>query len=491
MAAWEEELLRKNFLIRWVGIALAASLVLAGCDTGGSSTGVVAGGGGGSVTGGGGGGGATTGFGLTGGTNNGGGGVGTTATGGTSTSTGTTTTTTTTTGGGGNRDFLGPVTETDLRTSLNNPTAYNQVNIGGVIETVILDGFRFGQASGRLLLLNQNANQGPDGFPIIQITPDAQSDITTLNNPFHMVSDGNALYISVGFGVQQDAAILRVDNFQDNGATVTATFTDITSQASFISNPLYMTLATNVSGVDYVYWTEYSSSQTTGRVRRVPVNGGAVPDVIIDNLNFPAGIDHDGFNLCVAVAGGGAGSNGTVILAPVDPGQTLNGETDVTIVTPQGSQQAIFRPWDVVFDSSTGFFFTEGFGISGTSGGPGPTGQGNGAVRYIPTGSSVAQLVSNGRTNCAGLSAFTLFPSDNAFVAFTENLPTNGTVQRRLVDVTNVTNTQPTVTDTGIFNPIFVDLLFPTGTLVPNVASIINFDGGQANGLFRLYELQP
>lgn len=444
--------------------------------TGGGTTGGVAG---------------TTGFGLTGGTLNfgGSGSTGgtttTTTTGTTSTTTGTTTTTTGGTTGG--NSFLTALTGTNFRTGLNNPTSFASVNVSGVGRTAIVDGFRFTGPNGRLLILDEtgtfDANTG--GFPIIEVQRSADSTFTdALTNPFDIVSDGNSLYMSVGFEVSNEGKIIKVSNLTQNGNTITGKFDELTSGTTPPFNPAFLTLVSTASG-NFVYWTEYGSN-INGQVRRIRTDGTGTADVIVNNLNFPAGIDHDGSRLAICDSAGGGQSLGRVILTAIEPATTLNGQdpNDVTEVTPaNASDQAIRRPFDVMAIGGRGFFFTEGAALASNSG-PISSGQGNGAVRFVASGSSSASLVSNGLTNCAGIDAVDTNNDGTAAVLFSESIQSTGSLQRRLVDMTNVTLASPTAVETGLFSPLTVGILSET---IPSVAGVINYTGGQANGSVRVW----
>lgn len=481
--------MQKKSLLKWLGYALAATLCFTGCDSGGGDSGIVAGGDGISTTGGGttttttt----STTGFGITGGSMTGA--FGGTGTGsgsgsgtGTSTGTGTATGTGTGTGGGG---FLGPVTPSDLRSGLNNPTAFATVLVGGQPKTFFVDGFRAGQSLGRLLSVDTSAAAGPSGLPLQIVQANTGSPLTAqLNSPFDMVSDGANLYITTGFGFPADGAIIRVSQFQVVGGNITARFENITAGVAFPVNPAFMTLVRITGTGDFVYWTEYSSAQTSGRVRRIRTNGSGTADIVVNNLNFPAGIDHDTERLAICDSGGGA--LGRVILTQINPTQLpINGADPsvVTEVTPITGQQAISRPFDIVWDGERGFFYTEGATIQ-QGGGPLALGPGNGAVRFIAEDETQARLISNGLNNAAGIDAVNSGGNVSS-VLFSESAALNGRVLRRSVDTTNVTNIAPSVVDTGIDFPLMVGIASETN---PTMVAIINYIGGVPNGIFRIY----
>lgn len=485
--------MQKNSFMKLLGVALAASLLLSGCDNGGE--GVVAtnvGGGGTTVTTGGGGtsGGVTgtTGFGLTGGTLNlggGSGGSGTTITGG-----GTTTTTTTTTTGGstGSSNFLNAINPVDFRTGLNNPTTVASVRVSGVSRAVIVDGFRLGQANGRVLVLDDSGTFDPatGGFPILNIQRSQASTFTgSLTSPFDVVSDGNSLYVSAGFDAFGEGAIIKISNLTLANGTVTGTWQNLTQNSQLPNNPAFLTLVGTSGGV-YVYWTEYTSVAGNGRVRRIIGDGSQPAEDVITTLNFPAGLDHDGSSLVVCEAGGGGSSLGRVIVAPLNATTTLNGQNsnEVTEVTTATGEQPIRRPFDVIFDGNNGFFFTEGAALSASGSAPGSSGQGNGAVRFMASGQTSARLVSNGLDPCAGIDAFDADGDGTTAVVFSENMQSTGKVQRRLVDTGNVTLAAPTPVQTGLFSPLSVGLISET---LPSVLAVINYNGGQSNGSVRVW----
>lgn len=494
--------MRKNSLIKLLTLALSATLMFTGCDSGGGDDGgngggaAVVGGGGGAAAAAGGGGaaGGVTGVGLTGGTINFGGSsaaAAAAATGGAAT-TAATGAAATTTGGATNTTFLNTVTASNFITSLNNPTAFTALTVGGTPRLFVLDGFQTGQNNGRLLAITA------DGLtPVGQVTDSSGNNLANLDNPFDLQSDGTNLYISVGFGVNQDGAILRVSNLQVVGTTISGNYEIISDDpgnatADFLVNPTFMTLVGGLNGQDYVYWTEYSASTATGRVRRCRTNGtGGLPETVIEGLNFPAGIDHDGTNFVVCDSAGGAG-NGQVLRFPiVDPlPATPIGAGAATVVTVlnQGganAEQAILRPFDVIFDGRNGFFFTEGATLSRTASFPQPTGPGLGAVRFLPRTSTIARLVSSGLANCAGIDAVDPNTDGSSSVLFAEGAQTtNGRILRRAVNTASVSNTTPNEVENGLQSPLMVAIASDT---TPSFFSSVGFDRGVANGLIRIY----
>lgn len=506
----------KNSSIKILAFAVSAALAFGGCGGGGDdtnngqlgATGTTTGGTAatGTTTGGGATGG-TTGLGLTGSTvgfgGSGSGGSSTTSGGGTTTTTATTTTTTTT-GGTGNNTFLNPVTGTNFVNSLNNPTSFVTMNVNGNPRIFLLDGFRTqGAGTGRLLAVDPN---GATPLTPIQVTAANGSDsrftvgLGSLISPFDIQTDGTNLYLSVGFGVSNEGAILRVSNLQQTGTSgpITGVFEVIsddngTTASVFSVNPCFMTLVGGLNGVDYVYWSEYSASTATGRVRRCRLDGtGGLPQTVLEGLNFPAGLDHDGLNLVICNSAGGAG-NGQVLRIPFqDPLPTPApgvGSATVISVLNQGTpnaQQAIFRPFDVDYDGNNGFFFTEGAALTGSTGGnPGPTNQGAGAVRYLPSNSTVSRLVSNGLANPAGINAVDTDGDGTSEVLFAEgSQTTNGRILRRVVDTANVSLAAPNEVEVGLLSPLMVGIVSNTN---PSFFATVAFDGGVANGRMRFY----
>jgi len=488
--------LKKHSLIKLAGLFMAAALAFTGCDSGGSD-GVVLGGGGGTSTTGGGSTtttttttGGTTGFGITGGSLTGafGGTGGSSGTGSSGGSTGNPGGNTGNTGGTAGNGFLGSVGILDLETGLNNPTDFSAIVVNGTARFVVIDGFRQGANQGRLLISNGTdfvqvgANQGTDP----NVGPD-------LDSPFAMVALGNTLFISVGFGQTNDGKIVRVDNFQQNGNAINATFTDITANFTPPINPAYMTIVSNVNAdgngpKDFIYFTQYSSNTGGANLVRRVSTDGTLSQIVVNNLNFPAGIDHDGVRLVVADAAGGAGSNGQVIKVPLTNVVTtpLNGSsgTDVTIVQPAQGEAPIVRPLEVVYDGNNGFFYTEGGAIQAQTG-PAALGPGQGRVRFITRTGSTATIVNDGLTNAAGIDAIDSNDDGTSAVLFSEAIVSTGRVLRRLVNTNNIDNTvTPTGTDTGINNPLFVGIADEDD---PLLFAVINYIGGQANGIFRSY----
>ena len=506
----------KNSSIKIAAFALSAALAFSGCGGGGGdntnngqlgATGTTTGGA--ATTGGGGTTGGTTGLGLTGSTLGGGGGgsSGSSTTSGgatTATTTGTTTTattTTTTTGGGGTNTFLNPVTGTNFINSLTNPTSFVSMNVNGSSRIFLLDGFRNGQSNGRLLAVSPN---GATPLTPVQVTAAAGSDARftvgsgAITSPFDIQTDGTNLYLSVGFGVNNEGAIVRVSNLQQTGTTgpITGVFEVIsddngTTASVFSVNPCFMTLVGGLNGVDYVYWSEYSASTATGRVRRCRLDGtGGLPQTVLEGLNFPAGLDHDGVNLVICDSAGAAG-NGQVLRVPLldplpNPAPGVNSATVISVLNQgaPGAQQAIFRPFDVDYDGNNGFFYTEGGAIQAQTG-PAALGPGQGRVRFITRTGSTATIVNDGLTNAAGIDAIDSNDDGTSAVLFSEAIVSTGRVLRRLVNTNNIDNTvTPTGTDTGINNPLFVGIADEDD---PLLFAVINYIGGQANGIFRSY----
>ena len=491
------------------GFALAASLAFTGCgDSGGvpelEGGGIVGGTGGaattGGVTGGAATGGApvaTTGFGLTGGTMSGsfggstGGGVAATGGAAAGTTAGATAGTTDgaaagTTGGATGapivNNFLDATTPTVIRASLDNPTSFTGLVVGGTPRTFLVDGFQLGSNNGRVFSFDPNTT--PDVVQEVFATPESTAS-PALTNPFDVVADGSNLYVSVGMGSFQEGGIIRISNITDTGGVLTGTFDDLTDQAVTPVNPAYMTLATVAGGQTFLYWTEYAAASGSGQVRRVPVDGSGPVEVVINNLNFPLGIDHNGVDLAVCDSAGGGGGNGRVILAPLDSTTILDGQslTDVVTIEPAAGEIPIIRPFDITFDFNNGFFFTEGAALPIATA-PVATGPGGGAVRFIPSGSDVATIVNSGLTNAAGIDAVDSNGDGIVSLLFSESIDSTGTILKRIVDTNAVAQLLPTTVDSGLFSPLTVGIL---GEFVPAVLTIINFDGGQGNGTFTGY----
>lgn len=487
--------MRNNFWTKCFGFVLAASLTVVGCGGGGDDGNFANGvtGGGGATGGGGSTGGGTTGVGLTGSTGGTGiGGTGTTGpnpTGGSATATATSptggVTSPSTTGGSG---FTSDMNGVDAVTALNNPTQF--LRLGNRIYFV--EGFDLGQSNGRLRFVSLVPNAAGTGFAVTTpttITAAPGSPRTEgMTNPFGLVTDGSDLFISVGFGVPDQGEIVKVSNL--NTTANTARFEDITNDdtAGFLINPAFMLVET-VDGAEYCYWSEYSALGTGGRVRRVRTDGTGNIDLVVNSLNFAAGIATDGTNLVICDSDGGIG--GQVVRTPLSftAGSTpyVPNTPPSAVISPATSQQAIRRPFDVTYDGSNGFFFTEGNAIQLTGLSIAPTGQANGAVRYLPSGSTTATLVSNGLTNVAGIDTAPLTGS-NVGLLFSESIPTNGRVLRRVVDISNVTNVAPDEIDIGLNRPL--DVLINSATF-PILSALVNYTGGQSNGLIRGYLPTP
>jgi len=142
------------------------------------------------------------------------------------------------------------------------------------------------------------------------------------------------------------------------------------------------------------------------------------------------------------------------------------------------------RPLEVVYDGNNGFFYTEGGAIQAQTG-PAALGPGQGRVRFITRTGSTATIVNDGLTNAAGIDAIDSNDDGTSAVLFSEAIVSTGRVLRRLVNTNNIDNTvTPTGTDTGINNPLFVGIADEDD---PLLFAVINYIGGQANGIFRSY----
>lgn len=480
--------MKKNVWISIFSMALVGSLAVVGCDSGGDNQ--VLGGAGTTTTGGGSGGnGGNGGGGLNAGLNGGGldgagNGGGQNGTSGTGTTGGGTGTTGTGTSGGGTtgNNFLNPMADPVSIDSLNNPTQI--IRLGN--RAFFVQGFALGQANGRLMVANvtTNGNTVTVSEPVAVVAENGSPLTESLSNPFGITTDGTDIFISQGINISPEARILRVSNISST-ATPTARFENLTDDNGLILNNPAFLLVANINGGEYVYWTEYGDINT-GRVRRTLTNGSGSTETVMNQLQFPAGLATDGSNLVVADSLGGA--NGQVVRVPL----AFTGNTprtpqsnDATVISP-GTQQAVARPFEVQYDGSTGFFWTEGAAIE-TVNGVAATGQGSGAVRYVANNSSTASLVSNGLTNAAGLSVASV-GNGQMGVLFSESIAINGRILRRVVDVNNVTSVAPSVVDIGLNRPLDVAIVSAT---TPVFAAVVNYNGGQANGLLNGYGPLP
>ena len=513
--------MRNNKWMKIFGLALAASLVVIGCEnnsddqtlgnvptdtggTGGSGTGTVGGGtSGGSA-------------GLTGatvvGSGGGGGGGGSSSGTGTGTSTGTSGTGTSTgTSGGATaavpfNNRLQPTPAVSL-TGLNNPTQVVRLN-----NTVfILDGFGLGN-NGRLQASTVTITNGVPTFstPVRITARTPESNVSdTLANPYGLATNGTDLFLSVGFGSFGNGAIIKVSNIsaQSNGQfvatyenitdTLTGTGAGSTAATANPVNPAFMLVGT-VDGSEYVYWSEYTQQNSSGGVRRIRTSPSATEtaDTIVNGLNFPAGLATDGTNLIIADSGGGQASIGQVIRVPVSfptgtvaaTPTTINGAASNNVVGVVTGDQAISRPFDVVYDGNTGFFFTEGNAIANSS--LGSLGQSAGTVRYLPsstissTAPGTARVVVDSVTNGAGLDVVSL-GGGNVGVLYTESVSSpNGRVMRAVVSTANPQVVTPNQVDTGLNLPLDTAIISPT---VPIFSAVVGYNAAQANGLLNVY----
>lgn len=487
--------MKKNSFIKCIAVGLAATLALAGCDSGGSDP-VIGSSGSGSDGGGGvsgtGSSGTGTGMGLTGadspttGTGGGNNGGGTTTT---ATSPTATTPTTTTTDGSDDGPTVDPVTAFTRAVTLEasvigiiNPT--QMVRVGN--RVFYLDGFNSGQDNGRLMVttITRTATSTTFSAPVaITATPDSFPETESLDNPFGLVADGTDLYISVGYGISTDGAILKVSNFSGNTARFERITLDVGPGAVPL-NPTFLFIA-NADGQKYCYWSEYSAVGGGGRVRRVRTDAVGGVQEVLNQLNFPAGIATDGTNMVVCDSNGGTG--GQVVRVPlsftgVTPRTPTTGGGTVVSVT--AGEQNIQRPFDVVYDGATGFVFTEGNAIVTfpTNLGPGPLGTG-GAVRYLPRTSTTAKLIANGLNNPSGVSAVSL-NATNVGVAFVESVNLNGTLKRRVFNPASPALDVPVQLATGLNLPLST-LIVDAAT--PEFLVSVNYSGGNPTGLVSSY----
>lgn len=505
--------MRNKTLMKVFGLAMAASLAVIGCDNNGDDQ-TLANGPGTTTTGGSGsgtvGGGAATGSaGLTGTTTTTGGGGGGGG-GGSGTTTGTSGTTTTggsgTTGGTSGGGTAAVAFNNTLQaapvisiTSLNNPT--QAVRLGNTI--FLVDGFNLGN-NGRLLASTISIVNGVPTFStpvrVTARTPDSNiSD--TLVNPFGLATNGNGdLFISVGFGSFGNGAIIKVSNITAGTGTFTGTFENITDTLTGTGtatattnpvNPAFLAVGT-VDGSEYVYWSEYAQQNSSGGVRRIRTSPSATEtaDTIVNGLNFPAGIASDGTSLIIADSGGGQASIGQVVRVPLsyragDPPATPTASNIVGVVN---GDQAISRPFDVIYDGSTGFFFTEGNAIA--SSGLGSLGQSAGTVRYLPrssiTGTSpgTARVVVDSVSSGAGIDVATL-GGGNVGILYSESLNApNGRIMRAVVNTNNPVAVTPGQIDLGLNLPLDVVI---TSASTPIFSAVVGYNAAQANGLLNVY----
>ncbi len=398
--------------------------------------------------------------------------------------------------------FLQTVRERATVPSLSNPT--QMVRQGNRI--FYLEGFNLGQNNGRLMSVTVTSGAGGTTFSApVQITATGTSPETAnLDSPFGLATDGTNLFISVGFGIATDGAILKVSNLSGNIARFERINLD-TSPGAVPLNPAFL-LVTNVDGNQYCYWSEYSALANGGRVRRVRTDAVGPVQTVVNQLNFPAGLATDGTNLVICDSQGGA--DGQVVRVPLAFTSTLTPSSpSAAIITPVTGQQAIRRPFDIAYDGITitggsatpdfGFVFSEGNAIEtpGTVVGPAPTGVGNGAVRYLPSNSTTARIISNGLTNVAGLSVAGLVVTNNSYwsslgVVFTESVPINGRVLRRVINTRDTfAPATPTPVAIGLNRPLS-GMVFRSGLGVddfPEFLVLVNYAGGLSNGLLNSY----
>lgn len=481
--------MKKNSLIKCLGLVLTAALFLTGCDSGGDNNDVVLGSAGGTgvatTTGGGTGGGTTggtTGFGLTGGnTGIGGSGTGatTTTTGGTTTATTGGTTTGTTTGGttGGttgnvvdnfnravttNTGFEGP-----LANGVTNPTFIT--NIGS--RLFYIDGIGLGANNGRIITMDIGS---PGNITVMT----ASSGVSTLNNPSGITTDGANLYLTTGFNTTLDGAIVKVSNISVNGNTVTGDFSRLANDpgTGTILNAAFPTV---VGGT--LFWSEYSGAPN-GRVRFVGLNGTTTPatDFML-GLNFPAGLATDGANLVVCDSDGGAGGRVLITSLSSSPLPLTATGTNVTTVSTFAGDQPIRRPFDVKYDGASGFFFTEGAVLPGTS--LTASGQTNGAVRFLANGSTESRLVAGSLDNAAGLDAISL-DGTNTGIVFAEAIALTGDYNRLVVDTSNPTRLTPSPLFQGTNFPMDVEII---DIGLPLFYGVEGLNQGVGQGMLRIF----
>ena len=399
-----------------------------------------------------------------------------------------------------NNFLLNPVTETRV-TGRNNPT---QIVTAGT-RVYYIGGLAAGQNNGRLFVAEVPSPFAPNPVPtFLEVGAAAGSpEVNTFNNPFGLValdpsSNTSDLFVSTGFNINLDGRIIRISNVTIAGGVATATFTRVGNNAGTgaIVNPAFLMIANGVNGAtnSHLYWTEYvGAGAPGGRVRRIRIDAAAganpVAEDIFQGLSFPAGLAHNGQDLYVCDSAGGA--NGQVLRTPLNFGGTvLNAtSTDVFVVAPIAAEvgNAIARPFDITYDGRNGMFFTEG-GIIQLAGFVGPTspGPGTGRVRYLPTGSSEAAVVSTGLNPVGGIAATPLSaaPGTVSGLVFTEVLQLNGTVRRISVDTAAVVAANPEVIATGRNSPFDVAII---NIFQPLFVVTENYFGGNPFGNIDFY----
>lgn len=399
-----------------------------------------------------------------------------------------------------NNFLLNPITETQV-VSQNSPT---QIITAGN-RVYYIGGFRDTNNQGRLFVAEIPSPFAANSVPTFVPVRDANANPVapfTFRGAFGVValdpsSATSDLFVSTGFNTAQDGQIVRVSGVTIANGVATGTFARVGNNVGTgaILNPTFMMIGRDINGVGnrHLFWSEYAGAPN-GRVRRIRVdaNAGANPvaENIVAGLSFPAGIATNGQDLYICDSAGGA--NGQVLRTPLNwAGQTLDvsvpNPANPNVITPIAAEvtNTINRPFDITYDGRSGMFFTEGAVISFTGfTGPIATGQPAGRVRYLPTGSDEAAVVSTGLNNVGGIAATQLTATGTTVgLVFVETASNNGRILRRSVDTAAIVAGAPEqisinqnfaldVAIINIFQPLFVTT---ENYIDPNSNGIINF----------------
>lgn len=287
------------------------------------------------------------------------------------------------------------------RMSLESKTGTRMVRLGN--RLFFLEGFGEGVAQGRLMTLPLGSAEAE----VKEVTGAAGSSHSSgLTDAWGIATDGDSLYLSTGFGVQGEGALVRVSRIvEDEQGVVSATYERIALEAGVLPNPSFMLIA-EVDGGKYCYWSEYTASGNSGgRVRRVRLDGTGTVETVFHQLSFPAGLATDGTNLVVCESSGG--KEGRVLktalpyvgraLTPASPG--------VTTIS-SGTEAPIRRPFALCYDGSGGYLFCEGYTLDG-SGLIGNTDE-SWSLRYLPRNLNTATTIQTGLGPCPSVRAVAL-----------------------------------------------------------------------------------
>lgn len=387
-------------------------------------------------------------------------------------------------------------------TDMLSPTDNNQRKQPTRMEPIqnliaVNQGYSLGQANGQILLVDPTSVNGTPA-PII-LRRNANSPLNeTLTNPWDLASDGTQnLLVTDGVGIAgQPGRVIRVTNISITASTqstpgnATASFVNAASNTSTaIFNPLFI----EPIGGGIIFVSEYMATPQ-GSIRRIDLATGN-STVVVTGLNFPAGMAADltgQFLYICQNSNANGGAQGSVIRVPLGAinnvvnGTTTNpiGPSDsvVNVITLPANAPPLNRPWECKVDGGGGLVIAEGQALGDTvQGAPAPAGLAQGAIRYVRPGSTVANVVLSGLSNCAGLQIQGTAGSEN-LIFFVQSLPLpTGAVNSLRFDRNNLNIPTGGFLSYGSALNLPIDTLPSAGGNGLPLKAAVNFFGGAGN----------